>query len=42
MFNILSRKGHEIKNDTENPSYPSLNSNDQEKKQQMLVKMWGK
>jgi hypothetical protein len=41
MFNILNHKGNANQNYTEIPSHPSQNGNQQENKQQMLVKMGG-
>jgi hypothetical protein len=41
MFNILSHKGNANQNYTEIPSHPSQKGN-QENKQQMVVRKWGK
>jgi hypothetical protein len=40
---MLSHKGNENQHDIEIPFYPSLNGyHQQNKRQQMLAKMWGK
>jgi hypothetical protein len=43
MFNILSHKGNANQNYTEILFHPNQNGNHQEnKQQQVLVRMWGK
>jgi hypothetical protein len=38
MFNIISYKGNAVQSDTEIPFHPSQNGNQQENKQQQMLK----